>query len=110
MAVQNSLEFSWGFRGTFFRMGCYIPAQLEDSMKKFALMIAAIAMIFIAAPSSNADAQTVVIKRGGHHHGASHRHGARAHMHRHHHRGYNRGRGHGHGNKVIVIKKRHHRY
>ena len=37
-------------------------------MKKFALMIAALATIFIAAPSSNADAQTVVIKRGGHHH------------------------------------------
>ena len=39
-------------------------------MKKFALMIAALATIFLAAPSSNADAQTVVIKRGGHHHGA----------------------------------------
>ena len=38
-------------------------------MKKFALMIAALATIFIAAPSINADAQTVVIKRGGHHHG-----------------------------------------
>ncbi|MDP1865436.1 hypothetical protein [Bradyrhizobium sp.] len=76
-------------------------------MKKFALMIAALATIFIAAPSSNADAQTVVIKRGGHHHGASHRHGARAHMHRHHHRGYHRGRGH--GSKVIVIKKQRYR-
>jgi Ni/Co efflux regulator RcnB len=88
-------------------MRCYIPAQPEDSMKKFALMIAALATIFIAAPSSNADAQTVVIKRGGHHHGASHRHGARAQMH-YNHRGYNRGRGH--GSKVIVIKKRHHHY
>ena len=78
-------------------------------MKKFALMIAALATIFIAAPSSNADAQTVVIKRGGHHHGASHRHGARAQMH-HNHRGYHRGRGHGHGSKVIVVKKRHHHY
>jgi len=75
-------------------------------MKKFALMIAAIATIFLAAPSSNADAQTVVIKRGGHHHGASHRHGARAQMH-HNHRGY---RGRGHARKVIVIKKRHHHY
>jgi Spy/CpxP family protein refolding chaperone len=73
-------------------------------MKKFALMIAAIATIFLAAPSSNADAQTVVIKRGGHHHGGYHRgHGARAHMH-HNHRGY---RGRGHGNKVVVIKKRY---
>ncbi|MES2197765.1 MAG: hypothetical protein V4517_25375 [Pseudomonadota bacterium] len=72
-------------------------------MKKFALMIAAIATIFIGAPSSNADAQTVVIKRGGHHHGA------RAHVH--HPRAYHRGRGRGHGSKVIVIKKkRYHRY
>ena len=78
-------------------------------MKKFALMIAAIATIFIAAPSSNADAQTVVIKRGGHHHGGYHRHGARAQIH-HNHRGY-RGRGRGHGSKVIVIKKkRYHHY
>ena len=76
-------------------------------MKKFALMIAALATIFIAAPSSNADAQTVVIKRGGHHHGGYHRgHGARAQVH-HNHRGY---RGRGHGSKVIVIKKRYHRY
>ncbi len=73
-------------------------------MKKFALMIAAIATIFLAALSSNADAQTVVIKRGGHHHGASHRHGARAQIH-HNHRGYGRGRGY--GSKVIVIKKRY---
>jgi Ni/Co efflux regulator RcnB len=76
-------------------------------MKKFALMIAALATIFIAAPSSNADAQTVVIKRDGHHHGVRHRHGARAHMYRHHHRGYHRGRGHGH--KVVVIKKKRYR-
>ena len=76
-------------------------------MKKFALLIAAIATIFIAAPSSNADAQTVVIKRSGHHHhGASHRYGARAQMH-HNHRGY---RGRGHGTKVIVIKKHRHHY
>jgi hypothetical protein len=89
-------------------MRCYIPAQPEDSMQKFALMIAAIATIFIAAPSSNADAQTVVIKRGGHHHGGYHRgYGARAQMH-HNHRGYHGGRGH--GSKVIVVKKRHHHY
>ncbi|WP_291865983.1 hypothetical protein [Bradyrhizobium sp.] len=75
-------------------------------MKKFALMIAAVATIFIAAPSSNADAHTVVIKRGGHHHGVHHRHGARAHVH--HNRGYHRGRGHGH--KVVVIKKRYRSY
>jgi hypothetical protein len=72
-------------------------------MKKFALMIAAIATIFLAAPTSNADAQTVVIKRGGgHHHGAYRGHAARAQMHR--------GYGRGHGTKVIVVKKRHHHY
>jgi hypothetical protein len=76
-------------------------------MKKFALMIAAIATIFLAAPSSNADAQTVVIKRGGHHHGGYNRgHGARVHM-QPSHRGY---RGRGHGSKVVVIKKRHRHY
>ncbi len=69
-------------------------------MKKFALLLAAIATMFIAAPSSNAEAQTVVIKRGHHHHGA------RAQVH--HPRGMHRGRGH--GSKVIVVKKRYHRY
>lgn len=76
-------------------------------MKKFALMIAALATIFIAAPSSNADAQTVVIKRDGHHQGARYRHGARAQIY-HPRRGYHRGRGH--GNKVIVIKKKRYRH
>jgi hypothetical protein len=75
-------------------------------MKKICLMIAALATIVIAAPSI-ADAQTVVIKRGGHHHGYGHHgYGARADMHRG--RGYHRGYG-GHGSKVI-IKKRYHRY
>jgi len=68
-------------------------------MKKFALMIAALATIVIAAPSI-ASAETVVIKRGGHHQG----YGARAEMHRDH--GWHRG----HGSKVVVVKKRYHRY
>ena len=69
-------------------------------MKKFALMIAALGAIVIAAPSI-ADAQTVVIKRGGaHHHGYQ---GARAMMHRD--RGFHRHR-HG-GNRIIVVKPRH---
>ena len=72
-------------------------------MKKFALMIAALATIFIAAPSSNADAQTVIIKRGGHHHG--YHHGTAPAPRCTIHRGYHRGRGHGH--KGVVIKKRH---
>jgi hypothetical protein len=75
-------------------------------MKKICLMIAALATIVIAAPSI-ADAQTVVIKRGGHHHGYGHHgYGARGDMHRG--RGYHRGH-RGHGSKVI-IKKRYHRY
>jgi hypothetical protein len=71
-------------------------------MKKFALMIAALATIVIAAPSI-ADAQTVVIKRGGHHQG----YGARAQMHRGH--GWHRGMHRGH-DRVVVVKKRYHRY
>jgi hypothetical protein len=69
-------------------------------MKKFGLMIAALATIVIAAPSI-ADAQTVVIKRGGHHHG----YGAHAQMHRNH--GWHRGMHRGH-DRVVVVKKRYH--
>ena len=71
-------------------------------MKKFGLMIAALATIVIAAPSI-ADAQTGVIKRGGHHQG----YGARAQMHRGH--GWHRGMHRGH-DRVVVVKKRYHRY
>jgi hypothetical protein len=39
----------------------------EDIMKKLAYVIAAICSIAIAAPSI-ANAETVVIKHGGHHH------------------------------------------
>jgi hypothetical protein len=72
-------------------------------MKKFGLMIAALATIVIAAPSI-ADAQTVVIKRGGHHH---HGYGAHAQMHRNH--GWHRGMHRGH-DRVVVVKKRYHRH
>jgi hypothetical protein len=72
-------------------------------MKKFGLMIAALGVIAIAAPSI-ASAETIVIKRGGHHHG----YGARAEMHRGH--GWDRGYHRGHGNKVVVIKKSYRRY
>jgi hypothetical protein len=70
-------------------------------MKKFGLMIAALATIVIAAPSI-ASAETVVIKRGGEHHG----YGARAMMHRDH--GWHRGMGG--RDRVVVIKRGHHRY
>jgi hypothetical protein len=71
-------------------------------MKKFGLMIAALATIVIAAPSI-ASAETIVIKRGGHHDGYS----ARAMMHRDNgwHRGPHRGM---HRERVVVIKR--HRY
>jgi hypothetical protein len=67
-------------------------------MKKFGYLLAALGAIIVAAPSI-ASAETVVVKRGGYHHG----YGARAEMHRG--RGWHRGRGH--HNKVVVIKKRH---
>ena len=67
-------------------------------MKKFGYVLAALGAIVIAAPSI-ASAETVVVKRGGHHQG----YGARAEMHRDH--GWHRG----HGDKVVIIKKRHHR-
>ena len=69
-------------------------------MKKFGYVLAALGAIVIAAPSI-ASAETIVIKRGGHHYG----HGARAEMHR---GGWHRDRGLHRGNRVVVIKK--HRY
>ncbi len=67
-------------------------------MKKFAYVLAALGAIVIAAPSI-ASAETVVIKRGGHHHGW---HGARAQVH------HDRGWRHGHRDRVVVVKKRYH--
>jgi len=73
-------------------------------MKKFAYVLAALGAMAVALPSI-ASAETIVIKRGGHHHGW---YGARAQMH--HDRGWHRGWDRGHGNKVVVIKKSYHRY
>lgn len=69
-------------------------------MKKFAYVLAAIGAMAVAVPSI-ASAETIVIKRGGHHHGW---HGARAQVypawrHRHH-----------HPDRVVIVKKRYHRY
>src|SRR5882672_10304331 len=77
----------------------------EDIMKKFGFIIAALGALAIAAPSI-ASAETVVIKRGGYHHG----YGARAEMHRDY--GWHRGwRNRHHGDKVVIIKKqRYHHY
>ena len=75
-------------------------------MKKLGIALAALGALVLAAPSI-ASAQTVVIKRGGHHMGHhQHHHGARAQYRSH--RGWHRGHRHGHGNKVVIIKK--HRY
>jgi hypothetical protein len=74
----------------------------EDTMKKFGYTLAALAAIVIAAPSI-ASAETVVIKRGGGHHG----YGARAEYRGHRDHGWHGG----HGNKVVIIKHGHgHRY
>jgi hypothetical protein len=70
----------------------------EDNMKKFGYVIAALGAIAIAAPSI-ASAETVVIKRGDHHH-----FGARTEMHRDH--GW---RNH-HDRNVVIIKHRRHEY
>ena len=72
-------------------------------MKKFAYVLAALGAMAVAVPSI-ASAETVVIKRGGHHYG----YGARAEMHRDH--GWHRGWRHGHGDRVVVVKKRYHHY
>jgi hypothetical protein len=70
-------------------------------MKKFGYLLAALGAIAIAAPSI-ANAETVVIKHGGDHHG----YGARAEMHRDH--GWHRGGERHHHDREVVIKR--HRY
>ena len=73
-------------------------------MKKFAYVLAALGAIVIAAPSI-ANAETIVIKRGGHHHGWQ---GARAQVH--HDRGWHNGWRHRHADRVVVVKKSYRRY
>jgi len=76
----------------------------EDSMKKFGYVLAALGAIAVAAPSI-ASAETVIIKRGGHHHGYGY--GARAEFREHRDHGWHRGWHHDR-DRVVVIKK--HRY
>jgi hypothetical protein len=71
----------------------------EDSMKKFGYVLAALGAIAIAAPSI-ASAETIVIKRGGHHYGA------RAEYREHRHEGWR----HRHADRVVIVKHRHHGY
>ncbi len=72
-------------------------------MKKFGFVLAALGAIVIAAPSI-ASAETIVVKRGGYHHG----YGARAEFREHHDRGWRRGWEGRRHDRVVVIKR--HRY
>jgi hypothetical protein len=76
-----------------------VSSTEEDIMKKFGYVLAALGAIAIAAPSI-ASAETVVIKRGGYHHG----YGARAEMREHRDYGWHRGWHHDH-DRVTVIKR-----
>jgi hypothetical protein len=92
----------FGFPGNVPTRSMFNPRSTEeDSMKKFGYVIAALGVLAIAAPSI-ASAETVIIKRGGHHHDG---YGPRAMMHRDH--GW---RGHRHADKVVIVKHRRHGY
>src|SRR3981189_550282 len=103
MVVQNSLRIRGNVRAAamFNRR-----STEEESMKKFGLIIAALGAIAIAAPSI-ANAETVVIKRGGYHHG----YGAHAEFREHRDHGWHEGwRRHRHADRVVIVKHRHHDY
>ena len=68
-------------------------------MKKLAYVIAAISALAVAAPSI-ASAETIVVKRGGYHHG----YGARAEYREHRDNGWHRGWHHDH-DRVTVIRR-----
>jgi hypothetical protein len=72
-------------------------------MKKFGYVVAALGAIAVALPSI-ASAETVVIKRGGHHHGWDRSH-AEYRVHRD--RGFHEGWRHHGGDRVVI---RSHRY
>jgi hypothetical protein len=75
----------------------------EQNMRKFGYILAAVGAIAVAAPSI-ASAETVVIKRGAHHHQM----GARAEFREHRDFGLHRGWRHHHADKVVIVKRRHH--
>jgi hypothetical protein len=104
--LNGCSEFSSASPGNVPRNAKFNPCStLEDSMKKFGYIIAALGAIAIAAPSI-ASAETVVIKRGDHH-----RFGARAEFREHRDRGWHEGWRHRHGDRVVIIKhRRHDRY
>lgn len=74
-------------------------------MRKLGFVIAAVGALAIAIPSM-ASAQTVVIKRGGHHHDGWH--GSHARMHHDHGRHHGWRHRHHRGDKVVIIKKHRH--
>jgi hypothetical protein len=74
-------------------------------MKKLGYVIAALGVIAVAAPSI-ASAETVMIKRGGHHEG----YGARAEFGGHRDRGWHEGRRHRDHDRMVVIKRHRHEY
>jgi hypothetical protein len=69
-------------------------------MKKLGYVIAALGAIAVAAPTI-ASAETVVIKRGGHHWDRAH-----AEYREHRDRGWHEGWRH-HGDRVVIVKHRH---
>jgi hypothetical protein len=77
----------------------------EDNMKRIGYVIAALGTIAVAAPTI-ASAETVVIKRGDHHH----LYGARAEFRDHRDRGWHEGWRHRHADKVVIVKHRHNEY
>ena len=72
-------------------------------MKKFGLVVAAIGALAVAVPSI-ASAETVVIKRGGHHHMDR---GWGSHAEMGHGRGWHNDR-HRHHDRVVVIRRHRH--
>jgi hypothetical protein len=75
----------------------------EDSMKKFGYVVAALGAIAIAAPTI-ASAETVVIKRGGYHHGWDR---ARAEYRVHRDRGWHEGWRHHDRDRVVIRERRY---
>ena len=73
-------------------------------MKKFGYVVAALGAIAIAAPTI-ASAETVIIKRGGHHHNWDR---SRAEYRIHRDNGWHRGWHH--HDRVVVIKRGHHHW
>ena len=72
-------------------------------MKKFGYVLAALGAIAIAAPSI-ASAETVVIKRGGHHHDF----GPRAEFREHRDFGRHEGMHRRHADRMVIVRHRHH--